>query len=340
MKIEMGENLFYSWLRHVKGCTIVQNNWKTSPKWNACNMEDVERLKEATEKKFSSYEVFKKNSSVAQIMQQGECDAIGIEYVEGTKETNIIAVDVAFHEGGLNYGPRPVTVAKILEKYVRTAMCLLAYMSTKNAELIFASPKINPAVYNELSERVAELNELFTELGYGFIAKLIANDDFGKDVLGALTVMYDEVADTTELFMRSYKLLQMFPRVRDVTESKSSSGNTKTPDNKKITQIEKTDVYSEIKIGRIVQTVLRRILSEGKVSDEELLRLQDEGYSRETFRINFPVLVKEDSEFDKIRYYVDPVEVRGTKYRICSQWFETPSNNDRPYLIKWIEEHG
>lgn len=336
----MGENLFYSWLRHVKGCTIVQNNWKTSPKWNACNMEDVERLKEATEKKFSSYEVFKKNSSIAQIMQQGECDAIGIEYVEGTKETNIIAVDVAFHEGGLNYGPRPVTVAKILEKYVRTAMCLLAYMSTKNAELIFASPKINPAVYNELSERVAELNELFTELGYGFIAKLIANDDFGKDVLGALTVMYDEVADTTELFMRSYKLLQMFPRVRDVTESKSSSGNTKTPDNKKITQIEKTDVYSEIKIGRIVQTVLRRILSEGKVSDEELLRLQDEGYSRETFRINFPVLVKEDSEFDKIRYYVDPVEVRGTKYRICSQWFETPSNNDRPYLIKWIEEHG
>ncbi len=337
MKIEMGENLFYSWLRHVKGCTIVQNNWKTSPKWNPCNMDDVERLKEATDKRFSSYEVFKKNSSVAQIMQQGECDAIGIEYVEGTKETNIIAVDVAFHEGGLNYGPRSVTVAKILEKYVRTAMCLLAYMSTKNAELIFASPKINPAVYNELSERVGELNVLFTELGYGFVAKLIANEDFDKDILGALIVMYDEVADTTELFMRSYKLLQMFSRVRDGTESESSAGKFKATENKKI---EKTDVYSEIKIGRIVQTVLRRILSEGKVSDEELLRLQDKGYSRETFRINFPVLVKEDSEFDKIRYYVDPVEVRGTKYRICSQWFETPSNNDRPYLIKWIEEHG
>ena len=28
MKIEMGESLFYSWLRHVKDCQIVQTNWK------------------------------------------------------------------------------------------------------------------------------------------------------------------------------------------------------------------------------------------------------------------------------------------------------------------------
>ena len=30
MKIEMGESLFYSWLRHVKECQIVQTNWKVS----------------------------------------------------------------------------------------------------------------------------------------------------------------------------------------------------------------------------------------------------------------------------------------------------------------------
>lgn len=27
MKIEMGESLFYSWLRHVKECQIVQTSW-------------------------------------------------------------------------------------------------------------------------------------------------------------------------------------------------------------------------------------------------------------------------------------------------------------------------
>ena len=34
MKIEIGESLFYSWLRHVKQCQIVQNNWKVSSQWN------------------------------------------------------------------------------------------------------------------------------------------------------------------------------------------------------------------------------------------------------------------------------------------------------------------
>ena len=33
MKIEIGESLIYSWLRHEKKCIVVQNNWKVSPEW-------------------------------------------------------------------------------------------------------------------------------------------------------------------------------------------------------------------------------------------------------------------------------------------------------------------
>lgn len=33
MKIEMGESLALSWLRHVKKCSIVQANWKPSFEW-------------------------------------------------------------------------------------------------------------------------------------------------------------------------------------------------------------------------------------------------------------------------------------------------------------------
>ena len=43
MKIEMGESLFYSWLRHVKECQIVQTNWKPSSQWLAQN-KDAENL--------------------------------------------------------------------------------------------------------------------------------------------------------------------------------------------------------------------------------------------------------------------------------------------------------
>lgn len=37
MKIEMGESLCASWLRHVKGCQIVQTNWSNSPTWESWN---------------------------------------------------------------------------------------------------------------------------------------------------------------------------------------------------------------------------------------------------------------------------------------------------------------
>ena len=44
MKIEMGESLFYSWLRHVKECQIVQTNWKVSPQWVLQNEDELQRL--------------------------------------------------------------------------------------------------------------------------------------------------------------------------------------------------------------------------------------------------------------------------------------------------------
>ena len=46
MKIEMGESLFYSWLRHVKECQIVQTNWKVSSQWQLSNADALkEELK-------------------------------------------------------------------------------------------------------------------------------------------------------------------------------------------------------------------------------------------------------------------------------------------------------
>ena len=53
---------------------------------------------------------------------------------------------MAFHESGLNYGSRQETVTKIVEKIIRTAMCLYGYFDARCAEIVSASPKINPAV--------------------------------------------------------------------------------------------------------------------------------------------------------------------------------------------------
>ena len=41
MKIEIGESLGYSYLRHVKQCWLVQANWKVSEHWGKRQSDDT-----------------------------------------------------------------------------------------------------------------------------------------------------------------------------------------------------------------------------------------------------------------------------------------------------------
>jgi len=73
MKIEMGESLFYSWLRHVKECQIVQTNWTTSPQWTLQHTDELSALMAASDKLFwekRGYHIYKKTGSVKQLLQQ------------------------------------------------------------------------------------------------------------------------------------------------------------------------------------------------------------------------------------------------------------------------------
>lgn len=211
MKIEMGESLFNSWLRHVKECQIVQNSWKISPSWKLQHETDLFSLMQAADQLFSAkynYSIFKKNSSLSQILRQGECDVIGISLQNGL--SHIYAVDVAFHESGLQYGNRPETVMKVVAKIIRTAMCLWGYMGCKEGEIIFASPKITPAVLKDILPCVEDINNIFTDNGFRFKASIVANSDFHHFILRPILEMSGNVADTSELFMRSYQLYHMF----------------------------------------------------------------------------------------------------------------------------------
>ena len=122
MKIEIGESLCYSYLRHVKGCWLVQTNWKASEHWTK-RKTDAE-LEDMFQEMRGRFEVdggvFKKTVSVGQFMQQAEIDVIGID-----QRGNVHAIDVAFHEAGLNYGGGVAN--RILKKMLRAYLLLAAY---------------------------------------------------------------------------------------------------------------------------------------------------------------------------------------------------------------------
>ncbi|MBR1844522.1 MAG: hypothetical protein IJ790_02215 [Lachnospiraceae bacterium] len=330
MKIEMGESLFYSWLRHVKECQIVQTNWKTSSKWFLQNEEKLNIIKNESDKFFKEkygYSIYKGTSSLSQLLQQAECDVIGIS-VNGEGKDEICAIDVAFHEAGLNYGDSDTTIMKVINKSLRTAMCIFGYLGIKSANIIFASPKINRSIMDKLELCIKDIQELMDRLGYQFKFELIANSDFLNRVLNPMLEASDEVADTSELFLRSYQMLQMFNNVSYKEKLDTNINNNKQNYN-----------YKDLKIGKLAQIMIRKIIENNNISQNEINNLLDKEYSKRVFNINYPVLVKEDGDYDKYRYYNEPINFDGKNYLLCNMWFEKPQNNSRPYLEKWIEEN-
>ncbi len=331
MKIEMGESLFYSWLRHVKECQVVQTNWKPSPSWQLRDEEGLKRFMEITDGFFQSkygYGIYKKNS-LAQLLMQAEVDAVGL--CMSDSGVSVYAVDVAFHESGLNYGDRQETVTRVIKKHIRTALCMAGYFGVSDGEIIFASPKINNAIMRDVDPCIADLNELFSENGYSFSARMIANDDFNDLVLKPILIASEGVSDTSELFMRGYQLMRIFNTGR--AASKQSTGLT--------TEVAVSgDTLSELKIGKIAQTFLREALENGKADGEEVSLMLTKDYSKKIFGLDYPLLVPTDESCDSIRYYAKPLIICGSQYRLCSQWFEVPANNDRPLLLAWLDGHG
>jgi len=207
VKVEMGESLMYSWLRHVKECQVVQTNWKASSQWTLYNEDRLNSLKEQYDAYYGA-DLFK-GRSLAQVLAQAEIDVMGISSRAG--EQAVYAIDVAYHGGGLLYGKsKEETVMTVIRKCARAALCVYGYMNTKSGEIIFASPKINPAELHLLIPRMEELNKLTKELGLDFTIRLIANADFDEDVFKPIMVVSKGIADTSELFIRSVQLYQMF----------------------------------------------------------------------------------------------------------------------------------
>lgn len=327
MKIEIGESLFYSWLKHIKCCQIVQTNWKTSPRWDLNHEDDLKRLFEESHnflKTNCDIDILGKNASCSQFLQQAECDAIGLSCNNGKIE--YYAIEVAVHTNGLQYGNgKEGTATKVIEKMVRAALCLYGYFNVKDAHVIFASPKINNAVIEVLNPMIAKLQEFFSERYFHFNFQLLFNESFVDEVIEPLKEVWKESSDTSELFGRSIQLADLF---YDLSVRGSGSKTTqKQPNNK--------TAVADIKIGKLAQTSFCQLIESGKVSSEELKKLQDKRYSKDTFDINFPCLVLEQDLKEELqgRYYKTPIVYQGVSYKLCNDWYE----RNRPHLEEWID---
>lgn len=201
MKIEMGESLCYSYLRHVQRCWVVQTNWKVSEYWEKCLTDDeLETIFRSMRKTFDQGgSVFKKTRDCAQFLRQAEIDVVGVE-----QDGSIHAIDVAFHEAGLNYGGGAGN--RVLKKLLRTVLTLMAYRPAKiRRHIYFVSPTVRPGAQQPLDDMFSWLRQEYSDIEW----HLFTNETFATEMLAPTLEKGESVADMSELFLRSVKLLEL-----------------------------------------------------------------------------------------------------------------------------------
>ena len=68
-----------------------------------------------------------KQGEFAQFVRQAEIDVLGVRLPHDPATAQAIAVNSAFHEGGLNYGSADETVGRVL-KLLRAALAVEGYL--------------------------------------------------------------------------------------------------------------------------------------------------------------------------------------------------------------------
>ncbi len=327
MKIEMGESLGASWLKHVRKCVLVQTNWKASPCVEFKHQQEIEELFRNAQAVFTArgIDVFRKNNTIDQLVGQTECDVIGVALDD--QKINWEALEVAFHEQGLNYGTKMETAAKVAAKMFRIALCLYAYMDTKSAVVSFASPKVYPATEEPVREAVKIVKEFFFKNGFDFKFNLILNHEFYKDIMGPVILSGEQVADTNELFLRTTQLMNVFDAVKVCVANAEGIGLVKSDAENSVEKIGE-------KIGEYVRRVLPPVLA--TLNQEEINELCDPQFCKFTFDLNFALLSKKREPIQgHMRYYATPLTLLNTKFYMTNDWY----TKNRGKLDAWIASH-
>jgi|TARA_B110000240_G_scaffold192722_1_gene237358 hypothetical protein len=325
MKIEIGESLTYSYLKHIEGCRIVQTNWKTSGNWVTTEFEkEQSKLFFNKVKKSSVFDDIFKNSTFEQLLKQAEIDVLGIN----TAENTVYGIDVAFHSAGINYGSKEETTDRIIKKIFRTIFVMQTYFSEYDKfESIFITPKVNPATQTLIDKAINQAKEII--LDENIRIDFIANDRFYNEIVTPVVDNIKNENDTSELFARAVKLLQLDKKGR-LNIDKTHMPEKKSSTNKR--------TVNGMKIGQFVQHVFRDAFEKGLISLNQIRNLQELQYSIDTFNSRYEVLrtknKKIKDENGRNRYYTS--ELYCGDYYLTSQWVEQQWD----HLLKWLSSIG
>jgi len=348
MKIEIGESLIYSFLRHEKNCLITQTNWKPSGNWIV--PEEIKEIAiyefDKINKHHAFSEIFK--TDLSQTIKQAEIDVLGID-----QNNEIYAFEVAFHENGLQYGGKIETRNRVFKKLLRSYITLKYYFPNQKRSIAFCSPKVNPATEQHIKDYYEVLTHDFQTENTRFY--YYSNEKFCSEIAQKTLLKTISEADNSELFARSIKLSNIInkfnlvtPTLAGVKESIKNDISTEIPPVSAPNQTTKkirignfsvpTTKESGESVQDYVKKIMRILLNNSLLQPKEIKRLQDKEYCKKTFAIQFP-LIKNIAEGYKDasgrgRYWSR--EIFGNTFYVCSQWWKAHHETHLVKINQWL----
>ncbi|OIQ27153.1 MAG: hypothetical protein BM564_13360 [Bacteroidetes bacterium MedPE-SWsnd-G2] len=130
------------------------------------------------------------------------------------------------------------------------------------------------------------------------------------------------------------------PPKKEESSSTKKKKVLKKPQTKIPFESAKSEDTSKLKIGKLVKLKMTELIKNNLLSESEIRNLQRADYSKQHLHLNYPFLKKAlPSDPNNIpRYWAGKVDINGTDFFICSEWYENPSNNDRLFFLKWLKE--
>ncbi len=325
MKTKIVNSISLSWLRHVKECQMVKSKWIPSSKWKLKNRDVIDYIFKGSVNLFREnygYDIFKDTKNILELLNSRSIDTLGININQ--EQNSIYVINQIVCDTKDNLQKQDELIVSAIEKVIVSSMYIYGFFEDYQATIIIASPKISKKTLAKINSAYKDIRRVLYYLGLNYDVRLIVNQNFEDKILKPVITVVNDSCDSDENFMKVMLKYGM---------EKNTNLNTNISTN--------LNALKEMKIDVIVQTILYKMLETEKVSPEEVRLLETSAYCKKTFDIQYPLLVKTEktNSIELSRYFLKPVKIYGNEYYVCSEWHEEPENNDRPFLLKWLEIH-
>jgi len=223
------------------------------------------------------------------------------------------------------------------------------FSEVQSVTIFFASPFVRPKVQQQIYTSFDKLKEDISAIIYQecpektINLEIIINEKFKNDIVVPTIIASKEVADLSDLFIRSIKLLALtdkslntdFGEVADPTSVRDIHVKTEDEENEEIAEsnnIIDTETERE-RIGQYVRRQISRLIENRKLANVDAENFLDREKSKRNFNLSFPLFAVDRDENPE-RYYAEPFRIGDAAYFLTNDWYE----RNRAKFDDWLFE--